>query len=377
MTKSAKRTGPRPLGLYYAMLQNTVGWQQVLQGNPLFGQVFTQLADFFQFPPDGKTFLKGVERYRNYSWHRPKIEGNYTEVAQYGRARLYQCRKNNGGKPVLLIPSFVNKSYILDLLPGNSLVQHLHNAGFTPYLLDWGDPAGQPHGFTVETAITEAIVPALETFEEPPTVIGYCMGGILGLGAAAIASEKIKSLAVLATPWDFSVTQTHQGLMLSNIALEPIFAASPLIPVDVVQTLFVELDPQGAFNRMEAFANLEDEPTLQRMAALEDWLADGWPLEPNIAKTLIIDWHKNNQTHLGTWQIAGTYVKPENIKIPTLVAITEKDRLVPPESSAPLVEKLPNCTRLNVPMGHVGLMGGRKAEENFYQPLTKWLQSLT
>ena len=59
------------------------------------------------------------------------------------KAKLYHYQSQAEKKhpvPVLLIYALVNRSYILDLIPGNSFVEHLLNEGFDVYMLDWGVP---------------------------------------------------------------------------------------------------------------------------------------------------------------------------------------------------------------------------------------------
>ena len=63
-----------------------------------------------------------------------------------GKARLYRYEPEKEKKhpvPVLLVYALILRPYILDLLPGNSLVEHLLGEGFDVYLLDWGRPDGE------------------------------------------------------------------------------------------------------------------------------------------------------------------------------------------------------------------------------------------
>jgi len=59
-----------------------------------------------------------------------------------GRTELWRYRSDrvSVSPPLLIVYSLFNRSYILDLQPGNSFVEHLLNAGFDVYMLDWGIP---------------------------------------------------------------------------------------------------------------------------------------------------------------------------------------------------------------------------------------------
>jgi poly(3-hydroxyalkanoate) synthetase len=268
----------------------------------------------------------------------------------------------------------INRPYIFDLLPETSLVKTLLEAGHGVYVLDWGTPAADGQALTVETAITEHIVPALAEIAPAPAVLGYCMGGLLALAAAQLVPEKVSRLVFAATPWDFAPTRAHDVLIQTPFPLETLLADSPLIPVDMVQTAFVSLDPVGAARRLQAFAQEADQATLNRLAAIEDWLADGVALEPAVAKTLLLDWYRDNLPVQGLWQVAGEEVDPAKITAPTFVVVPTRDTLVPPAGAMPLAEKIPHATVQKVATGHVGLMAGRHAGKEFFDPLVSWLR---
>ncbi|MFZ2619484.1 MAG: alpha/beta fold hydrolase, partial [Alphaproteobacteria bacterium] len=322
------RTGPRPLGLYFALLQHGQGVGQWL--NALPPQQMTMLAPWQEAlknlqatPADTAQFLQGVAAYHAHPYHRPRAEEDYTLVKNWGRVRLLHAGgpSGKGGQPVLLVPSVINTSAIFDLTPECSLVQFLVKQGYAVYVLDWGIPTVNEASHTVESLIVQCLLPALAEMPAPPILLGYCMGGLLALAAAQLAPTQVKGLVLAATPWDFAATPTHTALKNNVMPLEMMLANAPLIPPDMVQAPFVLQEPWGAIRRMQAFATEQDPKILNRLAALEDWLADGVPLEPAIAKTLLLDWHRDNQTQLGAWQVAGQHIALKNIQTPTLVVV--------------------------------------------------------
>lgn len=357
--------GPRPLGLYYTLLQQAVGAQTFMAGG---ASSWSHLFD----QPSVEVFLQGVAKYRTHPWQRPMPEVDYEVVHHRGRVRLLRAGQGKRS-PVLLVPSMINKPYIFDLLPDTSLVQALLKAGHTVYMLDWGDPACGNSGLTVETAVTEHLLPALEKMPTSPAVVGYCMGGLLALAAAQLAPKKVAKLVLAATPWDFAPTQAHKVLKQASLPLEALLIGSPLIPVDMVQSAFVSLDPAGAARRLQAFARETEASTLNRLAAIEDWLADGVALEPSVAKTLLLDWYRDNLPVRGRWRVGGEVIDPTKIALPTCLVVPGRDTLVPPAGSLPLAENLPQVTVKRVASGHVGLMAGRRAANDFFNPLVAWL----
>ena len=102
-------------------------------------------------------------------------------VWQRDKAQLWRYR---GGEiryrqPVVIVHSLISRSYVLDLYPGNSLVQFLQNAGFEVYLLDWGVADEVDAHNTLETYVDEYVPPAVESIGGDVTLMGYCMGGLL------------------------------------------------------------------------------------------------------------------------------------------------------------------------------------------------------
>ena len=79
----------------------------------------------------------------------------------------------------------------------------------------------------------------------------------------------------------------------------------------------------------------------------------------------------------GAWMVAGKPVRPRDITAPSLVVIPANDRIVPPASAAGLVgpQGLANATRLDLPLGHIGMMVGSRAIERCWRPVIDWLKA--
>lgn len=122
-------------------------------------------------------------------------------------------------RPIVLMPPCINKFYILDLQPDNSLVRHLVDEGFTVYLVSWRNPLpedkdGIEHA-TWDDYIEEGAIQAIEVVQQisaQPTinVLGFCVGGtILATALAVLAArgkEPAASLTMLTSMVDFTDT---------------------------------------------------------------------------------------------------------------------------------------------------------------------------
>lgn len=349
--ETGNRTGPNPLGLYYMYAQ-----QAAAAG--------TLELDIF---------MRGVKAYQASEQPVLNPSATYKKVANFGRGTLWQCRPKATGKPILLVPSFVNTADILDVHPQVGLVAQLAAAGYNPHILTWGVPQPE-HLLTVESAIADILLPAIQQFEQPIPLLGYCVGGTVALAAAQLAPNHVSALILAATPWDFAQTPTHQNFQHILLDWQHVFTSLPVMPADVVQTGFVQMEHEASLKRICQHGEPMSETDRARLIALEDWLGNPIPLDGAIAQTLLADWHIHNQTMAGYWQVNGVTIDPKNVGVPTLVVRTLKDKLVPNTASAPLLT-VPNSTDLQVNCGHVGLMAGRAAVPQFMVPTFAWLHS--
>ncbi len=165
-----------------------------------------------------------------------------------------------GGTPVLVVPSLINRFYILDLNAERSLLRYLAAEGLRPLVVDWDKPGAVERSFRLTDYIAGRLEAALEAAitltGQRATVVGYCMGGLLALALAQRRMRDVAALVLLATPWDFHAEQIEQARLLGSLA-EPLAAGCHLlgeIPVDVLQSFFAALDPMLALRKFSRFA---------------------------------------------------------------------------------------------------------------------------
>ncbi|MCT9496259.1 class I poly(R)-hydroxyalkanoic acid synthase [Acinetobacter baumannii] len=115
--------------------------------------------------------------------------------------------------PILVVPPFINKYYVLDLREQNSLVNWLRQQGHTVFLMSWRNPNAEQKELTFADLITQGSVEALRVIEEitgekEANCIGYCIGGTLLAATQAYYVAKrlknhVKSATCMATIIDF------------------------------------------------------------------------------------------------------------------------------------------------------------------------------
>lgn len=309
-------------------------------------------------------------------------------IWQNGNARLldygFNARNIAPDAPVaLFVPSLINKYYILDLEEERSMLRYLRTQDIYPLVLDWGDPGEREQGFDCSDYVMRILIPAIEFIvsatRRPIALTGYCMGGIFALAAAQHKPKLVNALGLFATPWDFHCASFKPFILDTawHDMLESAVATRGMLPADMIQSLFYMTDPWVFEQKFRRFASL---PAGSRAAkdfiALEHWVNDGVAMTSGVARDSLIGWAQQNKLARGQWQAGGTTVKAQLPRsLPVFIALPQNDHVVPLDCAQPLAEKLRHAHIERPGAGHVGMIVGRGAKRELWQPLAEWLHA--
>ena len=326
------------------------------------------------------SFSAGIQAYQYHPHHRevdsvPSWAGpEHLPVLDYS--------EKNDGTPVLVVPSLINKAYVLDLFPDRSFMRFLAAQGLRPYLLDWAAPQSTSPDDDLTSYINDVLVPVLTALKKdhgrPAVLVGYCMGGTLAAAPAALHPDLIAALVLLAAPWDFHADSDgmRHWLTQGQAGLDAAITSLGHAPVDLLHALFAGLDPTLVGRKFRAFAAMDQtSDEAKRFVVLEDWLNDGVPLAGPVARECLFDWYLDNTPYQTLWRIEDRPVAPENISCPTLAVIPQRDRIVPPKSAEALAARIPNATIQSVALGHIGMIASGRAAQEVYQPVSDWIMN--
>jgi polyhydroxyalkanoate synthase len=309
------------------------------------------------------------------------------EVWSRGKVRLYRYRSDRvcHGPPLLLFIGLMSGPYFLDLHPGNSFVERLLDAGFDVFLLDWGAPDAAEGDHGLETYVDYYLPRAIDAVlraagAQDLTIVGYCMGAFLALLALGSRDDlPVRNLVVL-TPLVDLHQSSGAAAHLRNGVLEPesfIDETTNLVPATLVEAFFRLRKPTAdAVQYVNLWEHLWRKGYAQGHQAMAQWVWDHVALPGPVFLQLAHDYIRDNALMTGRARVGGRPVRLRSITVPALIMTAERDELVPPACSAPLVDMLgsPDVEAHAVPAGHIGLIMGRTGAGMSSALIVDWLK---
>ena len=306
-------------------------------------------------------------------------------VWQQDKAVLYRYHSTQRRiePPLLLVMSLVSKPYVLDLRPGNSFIEALVARGFDVYTLDWGIPDAVESQNTFETYCDEylpqaSVATMRKSASHEITIFGYCFGGVLSLLFAAGHPEiPIRSLAVMATPIDFSVMGNTSALLRDG-RLDPasLLDETGNVPARTILEGLKTLQATSDFTTYASLlSNLENSEYIAAHQALNGWASDHIPF-PGACFLQTAEWFmKQNLLAENRVVTKNCALDIGSISCPVLNVVGDADHIVPLASNVAILDLLPLAHDMHFKAGHVGLIIGKTAQRNSIPGMADWLEA--
>jgi polyhydroxyalkanoate synthase len=331
-----------------------------------------------------------VEPLRDTLWRTPSYK--VTNLEKYslfryynGKTRVDKDKDNNRTyptTPLLIVYAFINRHYILDLLPEVSVVGSLLRQGFDIFATDWGTPSAYDKDLTIGHFVNSYMDRSVDLIREitktdKVSLFGYCWGGNLVLIYAALHPEKVKNVITIATPGDFSLDDTLLSVWTKGMDVDMVLDVFGNVPSILLNEAFALRNPvEYSHKYPHFFEQPHGLESIMEFLATETWLYDTPPVIGEIYREFVKYCYQQNLFIINKMNVDGAIVNLKNINMPFLNVVAQRDDLVVSRSSIALNNAVGSVDKsaIEFQSGHVGLIIGQRAHKEFWPKVGNWLK---
>ncbi|HEU4657229.1 MAG TPA: alpha/beta hydrolase [Capillimicrobium sp.] len=278
--------------------------------------------------------------------------------------------------PVLLVPPLAAPTICFDLRRGCSLAEHLLAIGHPTYLVEYGRIGFSDRQLGLEHWVEDVIPRAIRRVSEdaggaPVQVVGWCLGGIMSLlAAAADLTLPINSIALVASPFDFSRVRLIKPLRpLANATggrlLSPVYRLLGGAPAPLVKRAFQLTSIDKELTKpLAMLTHLDDRDFLAQLEAVDHFVDHMHAYPGRTFGQLYHRFFRVNELAGGRLELDGRTIDLADVTAPVLSIAGDRDVLAPREAVHHVAALLPNAAAVRTetgPGGHLGVLTGRAA----------------
>jgi polyhydroxyalkanoate synthase len=294
------------------------------------------------------------------------------------RLRHYAPVEPAHSTPILFVYALTKRAFILDLAPGRSVVKSLARQGFHIYLTDWIAPASGDSSRGLDAYVNEDLLNAVQVIAaeretNQVSIIGYCLGALLGVIYTALHPRQVRNLVALTVPLEMSATATLVPIWLSVQTVELITTLYGNCPGWISSALSAaRLMARMARFRAEICGDEERSEVFDQFL---HWIDSDVPMAGQLFREVAIEIFAQNRLVRGEFAVGGAPINFRRIICPLLNILGRFDELVPPRAGEPLTQLVRSRDRQTVvfPSSHVGAAVGIAAHETLWPAVGQWL----
>ena len=289
------------------------------------------------------------------------------------------------GLPVLLVPPLAAPPDCFDLRRGCSLAEHLVSLGHPTYLVDYGAISFADRALGLEHLVRHVIPDAVARVREdaggrPVQLVGWSLGGIMALLAAAAATDRdaIASVAMVGSPFDFRQVRLLAPFRVPAMVGDGVIGTTlyrmlGTAPAPLVRRAFELTSIDRKLTKpVVTLAHLHERDWLAHQQAVDDYMTRMLAYPGRSFGQIYHRFFRVNEMVSGSLLLDSEPIRLADVRVPVLSVAGMDDVLAPRAAVHAIADLVPNAPALRLtsaPGGHLGVLTGRHASATTWRHL--------